>query len=288
VNEFNPTATTTGAGRPATNGHRALPPDFTGRPPDHPDYAPFDNPDSKLARSNPEDARKERWKNQLYALSSLEGRHEPWARHIVTAAAYQAARRDPVREGPGLTFTGDNAVGAGATDDEIAALPALSPDEIANLQLERAAIREVTRQQIRRRAAGLAMTRRPLSEVIRLAKDMVSDPPAGVIVDKLLHEKTVTSWVGDGGTFKSFTVLGLACSVAAIDPLDSLLRPKAGKELRAALEGIRFSDLTLREVYGLIAIIEPVAERVAARTAAAAPVVKLSVIREAKSGRVKR
>ena len=34
-------------------------------------------------------------------------------------------------------------------------------------------------------------------------------------MDKLLYEKTVTSWVGDGGTCKSFTVLGLACSVAA-------------------------------------------------------------------------
>lgn len=68
------------------------------------------------------------------------------------------------------------------------------------------------------------------------------------------------------------------------DPLHSLLLPEARKELAAALGQIRFSDLTLREVHGMLALIEPVVERLAAGTAPTAPVVKLSVIRDAKSG----
>ena len=66
---------------------------------------------------------------------------------------------------------------------------------------------------------------------------------------------------------------------AASDPLQSLLLPEARKELRTALKEIDFSDLTLREVYGMLAIVEPVRERLAAGTAPTAPVVKLTVIR---------
>jgi hypothetical protein len=206
VPQSNPKAATKpeAVGAPATNGDKGPLPDDS-----------FDNTDSKLARCNADEKRKAQWKNRLYALSILDGRREPWARHVVSAAAYSNAKRDPVSKGPALTFTGDAAMDAGATDDEMHALPRLSPDEIASLRIEAAAMRELTRHQIRRRAAALATARPALSDAIRLAKDMVSDPPAGVIVDKLLYEKTVTSWVGDGGTFKSFTVLALACSVAA-------------------------------------------------------------------------
>ncbi len=171
-------------GAPTTNGVKGPLPDDS-----------FDNTDSKLARSNADEKRKEQWKNRLYALSILDGRRERWARRVVTAAAYSNANRDPEKAPPRLTFTGAAAVDAGATDHEMHALPRLSPDEIASLRIDAAAVREHTRQQIRRRASALATARPALSAVIRLAKDMVSDPPAGVIVDKLLYEKTVTSWL---------------------------------------------------------------------------------------------
>lgn len=206
MSEFTPAPATTAAAKPTPNGRTVVVPDSKND---------FDKPNSKLARSNGEEKRKQSWEKHLYALRILDGRREPWARRIIASTEYQNARRDPVIKGPALTFTGAVAVDAGATDAEIAGLPTLAPDEIANLRLECAAIRELTRQQIRRRAAALAIVRPALSDVIRLAKDMVSDPPAGVIVEKLLYEKTVTSWVGDGGTFKTFTALGLACSVAA-------------------------------------------------------------------------
>jgi|KBSSwiStaDraftv2_1062776.scaffolds.fasta_scaffold03943_4 hypothetical protein len=65
------------------------------------------------------------------------------------------------------------------------------------------------------------------------------------------------------------------------DSLESLLARDARRELHAALGQIAFSDLTLREAYGILAIVAPVVERMAAKTAPTAPVVKLSVIRKA-------
>lgn len=55
----------------------------------------------------------------------------------------------------------------------------------------------------------------PLAGRIRLAKDMTYDEPTGTVVAGLVYERTVTHWIGDGNTFKTFTVLALACSVAA-------------------------------------------------------------------------
>jgi hypothetical protein len=192
-----------------------LPPDFKGRTPDDPAYAPFDNPDSKLAHCNAEDERKARWKYHRYALSVLDGRREPWARRIATDAEYRDAMRDPEQALPVLMFTGDKAVIEGATDKELAALHRLSPEEIASLQIEAAALRAHARRRVRMRETALASPRPALAKVIRLARDMVNDPPARSIVGGLLHEAMVVSWVGDGGTFKTFTVLALACSVAA-------------------------------------------------------------------------
>lgn len=55
----------------------------------------------------------------------------------------------------------------------------------------------------------------PLAEAIRHAVDMVDDPPTGVIVNGLLYEENVVSWVGGGGSLKTFTVLDISCRVAA-------------------------------------------------------------------------
>lgn len=55
----------------------------------------------------------------------------------------------------------------------------------------------------------------PLAEVIRHVADMVNDPPTGVMVNGLVYEEMVIHWIGDGGTYKTFTVLDVACSVAA-------------------------------------------------------------------------
>jgi hypothetical protein len=106
-------------------------------------------------------------------------------------------------------------VNAGATDEQIAALPELSNDEHAELRLRAAALHDNCRVQVRQKAKSLASSRRPLTEVIRRIADMAADPPTAAIVDGLLYEEMVVSWVGAGSTFKTFTVLALACCVAA-------------------------------------------------------------------------
>jgi AAA domain len=183
------------------------------------DYNPFEKTDTPLAAAEAERTQTEkrcsRWGKNRYALSMLDGNRERWALELALAAQYTNAKRDPEKTMPVLMFKGDEAVNAGATDEEITALPRLSPDEIANLQIEAAALRAQARKRVKMREVVLSSPRPPLTEVIRVAVDMVDDPPTGVIVDGLLYEETVTSWPGAGGSYKTFTVLAMACSVAA-------------------------------------------------------------------------
>lgn len=98
---------------------------------------------------------------------------------------------------------------------DIAAMtPATADDHLAAL-----ASLEVERQRHRNDVNRMAKTPAdggvPLAGRIRLAKDMTYDEPTGTIVAGLVYERTVTHWIGDGNTFKTFTVLALACSVAS-------------------------------------------------------------------------
>lgn len=100
-----------------------------------------------------------------------------------------------------------------ATD--IAAMePATADDRYAALKHLEVA-RQRHRNEINRQAKAPADDGAPLAVRFRLAKDMTYDEPTGTIVSGLLYERTVTHWIGDGNTFKTFTVLGLACSVAS-------------------------------------------------------------------------
>ncbi|ORB65710.1 AAA family ATPase [Mycolicibacterium tusciae] len=159
--------------------------------------------------------RLKRWASRRYPVSILDGRTEPWARAIAADIARRNAGRDPVKDAPDVMFSGDKAVKVGATDAHPTAMPELTPEEIGALKIEAAAIREYHRAQVRRKAAAMATPRHPLAEVIRHVSDMANDPPTGTLIDGLIYEQTVTHWVGDGGTYKTFTVLALACSVAA-------------------------------------------------------------------------
>jgi hypothetical protein len=74
----------------------------------------------------------------------------------------------------------------------------------------------------------------------------------------------------------------------SLEQLEALWRP-AADEVNELLENLVHSDFTAYEMAGLLAILRVVMDRVDGhRPGAAAPVVKLSLIREAKSGRVKR
>jgi hypothetical protein len=62
------------------------------------------------------------------------------------------------------------------------------------------------------------------------------DPPAGVIVKGLFYEETVTSWPGEGGSYKTFTLVALGCCVAAGRDFGRLKVPK--KYYRALLDDV--------------------------------------------------
>jgi hypothetical protein len=199
--------------------------DMNGRRPEDPEYNPWNTKDANekhRQRREAEEAtqamteeRLKKFGSRRYALTTLDGRNDGWARKLAAHMERKNAGREPTKAAPELIFSGADAVNAGATDAQLTALPALSNDEIAALQIRAAALHEHCRTQIRMQAKALATPRQPLREVIRRVADMVNDPPAGAVVEGLLYEETVVSWVGDGGTYKTFTVLSLACSVAA-------------------------------------------------------------------------
>lgn len=164
-----------GAAEANTNGHAYaddlsdLPGEFgkpladrNGRKPGDKDYNPFDNHRAAAkhaAASQAQQAtqkRLARWGSHRYAVSVLDGRTEPWARRIAADIERRNAGRDPVKNAPELMFSGDKAVKAGATDPQLAALPALTADELAALQFEAAAALEATRMAVRERGRQIA------------------------------------------------------------------------------------------------------------------------------------
>lgn len=164
-----------GAAEANTNGHAYaddlsdLPAEFgkpladrNGRKPGDKDYNPFDNHRAAAKHAAAAQAQRAtqkrlaRWGSSRYAVSVLDGRTEPWARRIAADIARRNAGRDPMKNAPELMFSGDKAVNAGATDAQLAALPALTVDEVAALRIETAAALEATRMAVRERGRQIA------------------------------------------------------------------------------------------------------------------------------------
>lgn len=139
--------------------------DMNGRLPSDPDYQPFNTVaiNAKHAAKRDADAaferRVKRWAGKRYPVAILDAVRDPWARNIQAAILDTNARRDPMKAEPLVMFKGDEAVKAGATDDDLCVLDALAPDEIAELRQEAAAIRAATQQQIRDRGRRIAAGR---------------------------------------------------------------------------------------------------------------------------------
>jgi hypothetical protein len=137
--------------------------DTNGHSPDHPDYNPYDNQNTELTAATETErikrARLRRWGASRFALVELQDRSDPWAQKVADAVARKTAVADPIAHMPKLLATGADVVNAGATDAELAGLHALTPAEIANLQLESAARREDRRAQVRMLARKIAAER---------------------------------------------------------------------------------------------------------------------------------
>lgn len=101
--------------------------------------------------------RKMRWAGQRYDVAALATISDPWAQKLATAIERRDAGRDPVAVVPMLVFKGDDAVKAGASDDQIAALSPLTPEATAALNLRAAAIRQADRRKVDEMARQLAV-----------------------------------------------------------------------------------------------------------------------------------
>ena len=125
-------ARTNGAGDPSANGH-------------------VDSDSPFPSEGGPEvqakailDRRCTQWRARHYDVAVLDRPTEGWARKLTSKIAHENAHRDPEKKLPTLMFSGADAVNAGATDNELAAMPPLSDDEIVELKVRAASTRSAT------------------------------------------------------------------------------------------------------------------------------------------------
>jgi hypothetical protein len=180
------------------NGHkgRGLPLDWQGRAPDDPDYDPFGNPAAgkKLLpdRAALTEERCARWRSRRYAVSSLP-RGQRWARDLRYKIDRCNTERDPMKSPPQLIFTGAEAVKADATDEQIAALPQLTSEGLAELRMLQAAEHEAAKARVRALARQIEATRAaalvPIPERVDLAAFTPETTPW--VVDQVLARGAV-------------------------------------------------------------------------------------------------
>lgn len=164
----------TSAESTSINGH-----DLGENPFAHPEAGErnADHPSVKAEAQNVTEKRCKKWAARSYPVVALREIREPWARSLAAEIERRDAGRDPVTTPPRLMFKGDDAVKAGATDAQIAALPALSPGDTAMLKLRAAAMRQADRRQVDVMARQIAAGR-----------DNAVTPPDPVALGDLLNE----------------------------------------------------------------------------------------------------
>ncbi|ASW84607.1 AAA family ATPase [Mycobacterium intracellulare] len=226
-------STGSGSEQASGNGHNGfvidLPIDYgkrakvNERPPG--EHSPYpDRPATvaeESARQRVKLQRIDTYRSRRYALSSLDGRSETWARKIAADFDNWNARRDPTKDTPVLMFSGEKAVKVGMTDAQIEALTALTNDEVAALRFEAAAVREDCRIQAREAGQSLAAQRRNTNPVRDrwMTLDELAEMPASVdLIPTLMGTGTLERWVGMSGTLKSFLALDAALALATATP----------------------------------------------------------------------
>lgn len=226
-------STGVGAEQASTNGHNGfvidLPADYgkraklnerpTGEHSPYPDRSA--TVADEAAKQRVKLQRIDKFRSRRYALSSLDGRTEPWARRIAADFDNWNARRDPTKDTPVLMFSGEKAVKVGMSDAQIEALTELTNGEVAALRFEAAAVREDCRIQAREAGQSLAAQRRNTNPVRDrwMTLDQLAALPAPVdLIPTLMGTGTLERWVGMSGTLKSFLALDAALSLATATP----------------------------------------------------------------------
>jgi hypothetical protein len=152
----------TGARGTASNGANEIPFDFNKRGPLTDDESAqangFKNK-TEQGKAEAKDAAAAKWKPHWFDATVLNTLTDKWAVQLKTRIADANSKRDLERDMPRLTFSGDEAVKAGATDAQMLRLPSLDVDRIKLLRLRSAATRQDCRAEIREMAKQMGVTR---------------------------------------------------------------------------------------------------------------------------------
>ena len=191
---------------------------------DESDPNPFDTAEGRQRREADAEAatvtekRLQHWAHCQFAVESLP-RSQRWARKVWSEIDSYNARRDPVHYPPMLMFNGDRAVKAGATDDQLTALPKLKSEDIIEVSMRQAVEHEAARVQIRAVARELEAARAaagiPIPGRVNLAQFVPED--TRWVVDQVLARGAVLGLFAERKAGKTTTVVDLVRSVLGGD-----------------------------------------------------------------------
>ncbi|WP_326544682.1 AAA family ATPase [Mycobacterium sp. 2-64] len=147
----------------APQGNRAVSPEangHNGNDADLPDWLIKSNEKHRQQREAQAvtEERCKRWAPWRYAVEDLP-RGQRWARDLHRQISRDNARRDSSKYSPELSIPGDRAVKAGATDEQLAAMPALTDEEYGALREREAAELEAGRLRVRSLARQIEAAR---------------------------------------------------------------------------------------------------------------------------------
>lgn len=188
------------------------------------DLSPF--PDRSPVAEKHRDAeaaserRLKRWARAYYAVESLP-RDQPWA----TELRRKFTCSDPVKYPPTLVFSGDLAVNAGATDDQIKGLPKLTPEAIVELREREAAEHEAARMRVRE-----------MARTINAARGCAVAPPQPLSLTDLLTQPD------DDLTYRITDIWPAGGRVLLAAPYKAGKSTLVGNVIRALVDGEQFLD----------------------------------------------
>jgi hypothetical protein len=224
----NPTAHAASA---STNGHTDPRRDMNGRMPGDEGHNPYDTVaanEKHRARQATERAtaataekRLKRFGSHRYDVAVLDGITEKWARNLAGKTARKNIERDSSRVPPDVMFTGADAINAGASDTQIAALPELSLDDIAALKMRAAAIRQDWQNQVREVAAHIGSERAAEAYLELETRVDLADyaPPATpFVVDGLIPKGKSLGFFAERKAGKTTTNVALTRSLLTGEP----------------------------------------------------------------------
>lgn len=197
--------------------------------------SPFPSDTAAAQADREQVAREKRWAGRRFALDEITGIRQPWARRVTRTIERFNAGRDPMTMVPTLIVAGDRLVSAGADDDDLGQLHALTADEITDLHIEAAAMREAARDRVRRRYR---------------ANTTVAEPPELLALDDLLAQPD------DEATYRIGELWPTGGRVLLAAQYKSGKSTMVGNAIRTLVDGGKFLDRFDTAPVGRVALID--------------------------------